>query len=141
MGVTGQVHKRHRGWLALAGCVVIVVGLGSRKYPSLFPAVLGNHTGDGLWALLVFIGCALLAPRANAARLAMVALGFAITIEVSQLYQAPWINAVRATTPGHLVLGLGFQWWDLVAYAVGVGIGFAVDTMFGGRPVKLRGGN
>ena len=57
-------------------------------------------------------------------------------IEFSQLYQADWINAVRATTIGALVLGSGFLWTDLVCYTIGVGLGFAIDKYL---PKILRG--
>ena len=43
--------------------------------------------------------------------------------ECSQLYHAPWIDLIRSTTLGHLVLGSGFIWGDFVAYAIGVGAG------------------
>ena len=44
-------------------------------------------------------------------------------IEISQLYQAPWIDATRATRLGGLVLGHGFLWSDMVCYSVGIGVG------------------
>ena len=119
---------RNRLWLALCLVLVIAAGLASRKFPSAFPAAFGSHTGDAFWALMVFVGFAFIAPRASGQRLAGAALAFAFVIEFLQLYQAPWINAIRATTPGHLVLGTGFQWWDLVAYVVGVGFGWLCDT-------------
>jgi len=49
--------------------------------------------------------------------------------EFSQLYQADWINAVRHTTPGHLVLGSGFHAMDLLAYGVGVAVGAATELL------------
>ena len=41
-------------------------------------------------------------------------------VEMSQLYHAPALDALRATSLGHLVLGSGFDWRDLGAYALGV---------------------
>lgn len=58
---------------------------------------------------------------------AIVALLFSFSIEVSQLYQADWINAIRHTRLGGLVLGFGFQWTDLVAYSVGIAFGATLD--------------
>ena len=52
-------------------------------------------------------------------KLAGITLIFSFGIELSQLYQAPWINAVRETRPGALVLGAGFKWTDLVCYTLG----------------------
>jgi hypothetical protein len=57
----------------------------------------------------------------------LLALAFAWGVEFSQLYHAPWIDAVRATLPGRLVLGTTFNWPDLLAYALGVGLGALED--------------
>jgi len=46
---------------------------------------------------------------------------------VSQLYHAPWLDAVRATRPGALALGQGFLWSDLACYAAGVGAAALID--------------
>ncbi len=127
--MTQILPPRRRSWLALGIVLVIAVGLASRKYPSLFPAALGSHTGDALWALMVFLGVAFIQPAMPGVRMAGAALAFCWLIEVSQLYQAPWINAVRATTPGHLVLGTGFLWLDLLAYATGIACGFLGDRL------------
>jgi hypothetical protein len=60
-------------------------------------------------------------------QIAFFSLLFCYAIEVSQLYQAPWINAIRNTTLGALVLGSGFLWSDLLAYALGVGMAFLIE--------------
>jgi hypothetical protein len=123
-------RRRNRIWLALAVLVVIGVGLASRRFPAVFPAAFGSYTGDALWALMVFLGIAFLRPAMSGARVACAALVFSYLIEIAQLYQAPWINAIRATTFGHLVLGTGFQWLDLLAYAIGIAMGLLCDTAF-----------
>jgi hypothetical protein len=122
-------HRRSRAWLALSIVVVIAAGLASRKFPSLLPAFLGSYPGDALWALMVFLMLAFAKPATPTAPLAWAALAIAFLVEASQLYQAPWINAIRATTAGHLVLGTGFQWGDLCAYSIGVGLGALTDHM------------
>jgi hypothetical protein len=61
--------------------------------------------------------------------LAGLALLASYAVELSQLYQAPWINAIRGTTLGHLVLGSTFAWQDLVAYTFGVAAGFLLDLL------------
>lgn len=76
---------------------------------------------------------ALVLPRAGTRRLALAALVFAVLIELSQLYRAPWIDAVRASRPGALVLGQGFLWSDLACYAVGVSLAALVDRSIVGR--------
>jgi hypothetical protein len=44
-------------------------------------------------------------------------------VEFSQLHDAPWIDAMRATIPGKLILGNTFHWPDLLAYALGTALG------------------
>lgn len=130
--MTPIAYRRSRAWLALGIVLVIAAGLASRAYPSRFPAAFGSHTGDALWALMVFLGIAFIKPAMPAVRLAGAALALAWVIEASQLYQAPWLNALRASTPGHLVLGTGFQWLDLLAYAIGIAGGLLGDWWIAG---------
>ncbi len=39
--------------------------------------------------------------------------------ETLQLYQAPWIQAIRHTKIGGLLLGFGFLWSDIICYFIG----------------------
>jgi hypothetical protein len=117
----------------MALVAVIVCGLLSRTYPYLLPACLGKYPGDALWAVMVYLGCAFIRPGAATGRLAASALAICYLDEWSQLYQAPWIKAVRATTAGHLVLGSTFSWHDMFAYTVGIALVAAIMKLYAGR--------
>lgn len=121
--------RRQRLQLAIAIALIVITGLASRSFPFLFPSVLGKYPGDALWAMMILFGLAFLRPGIAPARLALVALAFTYLVELSQLYQTPWINAIRATTAGHLVLGSNFDWLDLCAYTGGVIVGFTLDVV------------
>ncbi|MEM6328592.1 MAG: DUF2809 domain-containing protein [Bacteroidota bacterium] len=108
----------------LAG--VIALGLASRAVP-LFPAVLESYPGDALWSVMVYVGLALLAPRVAPIRLGALALAISFSVEALQLVRLPWLDAIRATLPGRLALGSGFDPVDLLAYTVGVGLALAGD--------------
>ena len=41
----------------------------------------------------------------------------------------PWIDSIRHTTLGGLVLGFGFLWSDLACYAAGVGLGVTIEML------------
>lgn len=69
----------------------------------------------------------ILFPKIETKELAVISLLFCYGIEMSQLYHAPWIDSIRATTLGGLVLGYGFLWSDLIAYTIGVGIGLFLE--------------
>lgn len=121
--------RRSRRLYALLVLAVVATGLASRKFADLLPALLGKYPGDALWALMVLllIGCA--RPAWPTGRVAVAALLTSFAVEFSQLYQADWINAIRHTTPGHLVLGSTFHAPDLLAYAIGVAFGAAMDGL------------
>ena len=61
----------------------------------------------------------------------------AFAIEFLQLYQAPWMQAVRANKLAYLVLGNGFDPLDLLAYVVGIGVGVMVDWLWERRQRRL----
>jgi hypothetical protein len=62
---------------------------------------------------------------------AAVALAICFAVEASQLVHTPALDALRATTPGRLVLGSGFDPRDLLAYAGGVLAALALDVVLG----------
>jgi hypothetical protein len=121
---------RRRGVYAVAVVGVILLGLASRRFPGIFPAMFGKYPGDVLWALMVFLLWGLWKTNFSTAKLAAYALLTCYLDELSQMYQAPWINAIRATTVGHLVLGSTFSWWDMCAYTVGVAAGAVMEKLF-----------
>ncbi|MFN0248039.1 MAG: DUF2809 domain-containing protein [Kofleriaceae bacterium] len=105
------------GAIAFGGIVLLYRGPGQ-------PFVRG-HVGDVAATMLVFAIVSLVWMRIRAWRAragadlggrALVTMAIATAIEVAQV----WFHAT--STAGHLVLGSTFDWIDLVAYAVGVGI-------------------
>ena len=109
--------RAKRGILAIT---TILLGLASRRFARSLPNFVRLYAGDALWAATVYFVAATLWPRARISSLAVGTLAFAFAIEASQLYHAPWIDGVRSTRLGALVLGQGFLWSDLVCYTAGV---------------------
>ena len=118
---------RNRVLYAVLVVAVVATGLLWRSGMIPLPQWLSNNGGDALWALMVFVGFGFLLPRASTLMVALLALTLSWGVEFSQLYHAPWIDSIRATIPGRLVLGNTFNWPDLVAYALGVGFGAWVE--------------
>jgi len=73
--------------------------------------------------LMVFLGWGIILPGGSTRRLAVYALATSFVDECSQLYHAPWIDSIRSTFLGHIILGSGFMWFDFAAYAIGVFLG------------------
>ena len=110
--------------------LIVVLGLGSRTYSDYLPLWVATYAGDTLWAAMVYWGISFLFPFTHLLRRATIALLFSYCIEVSQLYQADWINVIRGTTLGALVLGHGFLWSDMLCYTIGVGLTVLIDFFF-----------
>ncbi|MDI1432043.1 DUF2809 domain-containing protein [Polyangium sorediatum] len=118
--------RRSRGLYAALVLVTIGLGLLSRKIPGL-PAWLSKGAGDALYATMSFWLVGLFVPACRTAVASAVALLFCYAIEASQLYHAPWVDAIRATRLGGLALGHGFHVMDLIYYAVGVSTGAGIE--------------
>jgi len=98
----------------LSATPVLIAGLASRKFPEHLPLFLAEYAGDTLWALMLYLLVStLLAGRPIVVR-AAISLAPAFFVEISQLYHTPWIDSIRQTTLGGLVLGFGFLWTDLI---------------------------
>ena len=118
--------------------LVILLGLASRKFQETLPEFITLHFGDLLWASMIYFIFRILLFKKPMILSALLALSFSLFIELSQLYQAPWINALRSTTIGALVLGSGFLWIDLVRYLSGVVLAFFSDLLLANRMLKQK---
>ena len=119
--------RRNRFLYFIAGCVVVPLALASRQYASLLPDILKKNTGDALWSAMVFIMLGWIFPRWSTLRVSVGALLISYAVEISQLYHRPWIDNLRHTWLGGLILGYGFMWSDLVCYTIGVIVAAAVE--------------
>lgn len=120
---------RDRVIYLLLTLAIMCLGLASRKYIDYLPSFLGKYAGDTLWATMVYLGLAFLFNRFNIKKITILSLIFSYGIEISQLYQANWINEIRNTLIGSLILGRGFLFSDLICYTVGIFIGIIIDKL------------
>ncbi len=115
----------------VATVLTVLIGLISR-HVTWVPAWIG----DLLWATTVYFVISLLLPRTASWRRAAAALTFSFLIEVSQLCHRPWLDHIRDSTLGHLLLGSTFVWTDLIAYTAGVALGIAITTSWCANAVR-----
>ena len=109
--------------------IIMFMGLLSRKFMFIFPKNIAPFVGDMLWAMMVYFGFRFLFPKINIIKSLVIAFLFSFSIEISQLYQAQWINNIRNTTIGGLILGHGFLFEDLISYSIGIILGCVVDKL------------
>jgi len=120
------MNRRRAIYIVLA-LVTIAVGLLVHSQATALRPAVRDATGDALWAAMVTWWVSALAPAARPAVRAAASYALCVGVEVSQLYHAPALDAVRATLAGRLVLGSDFDARDLAAYAVGVASAVLLD--------------
>jgi len=82
-----------------------------------------KYGGDSLWALMVFLCFGFASCRSSTLRISLGAICFAWSVEFLQLYHVPWLDTIRSTRLGQLVLGASFNSPDLIAYIAGIAVG------------------
>jgi hypothetical protein len=113
----------------IAVLITIILGLASRKFSDLLPVFLAENAGDMLWAMMVYFGFRFLLVRKTLLTAITLSLFFSYLIEFSQLYQADWINQLRGTVLGALILGKGYLTVDLIRYAAGIILAAVLDKV------------
>lgn len=106
----------------------ILTGLLSRKASLFLPNFINTYLGDAIWAIMVYFLFRYLFYRLGQTKTALLALTFSYGIELSQFYHAPWLDEIRNTILGGLILGFGFLWSDIVAYTLGIVAAFFIDS-------------
>lgn len=105
-----------------------LIGVSSRKL-SVYPEFLASFAGDTMWASAAYFLIRLIKPSGKILHSALLAMMISILTELSQLYHADWIDQIRKTTIGALVIGSGFVWSDLLCYLSGIVIGIILDVL------------
>jgi len=119
-------NEPKRIFYVIAVILTIALGLSSRYFTTL-PPFIQSHAGDTIWAMMVyFLFRFFFIHRSKYAALYLSVI-FCFIVEFSQLYQANWINTIRDTLLGALILGKGFLGKDLLRYCIGIVIAFILD--------------
>jgi hypothetical protein len=113
----------------LAILTTIILGLSSRKFSDLLPAFIAQNAGDVLWAMMVYFGFRFLLVCKSLGTALTLSFLFSYIVEFSQLYQSDWINQMRGTVLGALILGKGYLTVDLIRYGAGIIFATVLDKV------------
>ena len=104
--------------------VTVITGLISRDLSS---SVVPLFVGDILWALAVFLLLKFIFIRKSLVFIVIISLIYTWATEFSQLYSAPWIDSLRQTLFGKVMLGETFLFGDILSYTIGIGLGVLIE--------------
>ena len=117
--------------VSLAACILLVpLGLGTKRYHGLGDAWVHANAGDILYAAFWFFVALLVWPRASLWKAGAAVFLYCTTVEFSQLLHTPWLDGLRRTLPGRLLLGSEFDWSDIGCYAVGIVVAAGLSALF-----------
>jgi hypothetical protein len=108
--------------------VVVALGLAFKFYQGPL-ANFVNNVGPAsvayevLWMLLAF---AVIPRKELILRIAVVVCVITCGLEFLQLWHPRWLETLRSTFLGKLILGTSFSWLDFPAYPVGCFFGYAI---------------
>ena len=112
--------------ISLIGIVVLIpLGLCSRQFNSI-----PNETGDALWAMMVFCIWRIILHKKTLTTIVIISLISSYLVEFSQLITWKFLVEFRKTFIGHMMLGQGFLWIDLLAYTIGIICIFGIFKFF-----------
>ena len=103
-------------WLALA----------TRHHHERFSPLVVEYGGDTIWAGMFLFFLRIFFTKIKLWKLALINYALGVADEVSQLYKADWIESIRHTTLGGLMLGHTFLWSDIACYGVGTLMAFVL---------------
>jgi hypothetical protein len=95
------------------------------------------YLGDALYAMMIFYLVATLFPRKAPLAWMFASIVICFSLELLQLYQAPWIIEFRSNKLVALVLGSGFLWSDLLAYLFGAWVAHGINSLIISK-IKLK---
>ncbi|MBE9011721.1 DUF2809 domain-containing protein [Pseudanabaenaceae cyanobacterium LEGE 13415] len=106
--------------IALLLTIVFIVPLGYFvRFSSIFPDWFSDIFGSIAYQILFIALVQFCFPKWSIAKTAIGVFLFSCVIEFLQLWKLPFLQAIRATLPGRLILGNTFLWSDFPPYAVG----------------------
>jgi Protein of unknown function (DUF2809) len=114
---------------ALIISALIFLGLSSRAYTGCCDAWIHLYVGDVLYTTMYYFLFRWFWSNLSMWKAAFWAILLCYAIEFLQLYQEPWMEAIRNTRLGGLILGFGFLGSDFVCYAIGGVLGVFIEKV------------
>ena len=122
--------RRARALALLSLLVVTPAGYASKFCTGAGPSWLKDH-GAGLfyvvfWALAAFF---IWPSKRMVKRIVIWVFSITCTLEFLQLWRPPFLESIRATSPGAALIGTTFDWLDFPPYVLGALLGWGWLTL------------
>ena len=111
--------KKYRNIILVCLILTVILGLATKFYEGIFSQWLNNSFSsifsEAFWILLVIF----MRPQLSPGLVAFWVFLVTSFLEFIQLWKPLFLQAIRATLIGRLLLGNTFVWWDFLYYILG----------------------
>lgn len=130
---TNEAQRVARWRVALLGVAFFAVGWPGRVYRGPGSAWTMGHWWDLFGPGVVWCAGRLLFPRASRRAFGLTLWALLMSNELLQAVPGVWLDRLRSTRVGSVVLGWNFDPWDLVVISAGVLLAAAAEAAFAAR--------
>lgn len=109
---------------------LLAVGVPSKWYAGPGAAFVVGEAWDACGSAIVLLTARLLLPALRPVTTGLVVAGLLVGDELLQLVHAPWLETLRATAVGRVVLGNGWSLLDLAVITSAVAVTAVLDARF-----------
>lgn len=118
-------------------CMIILLLLGfyTKLYSGQFSSVVNNQLGGLFYVIFGVLLLSLIIPNLTKQSYAIIAFLLTTLLEVMQLWHPIFLETIRSTFIGKIILGNSFNWKDIPWYFLGAIIGY-IWLVFFDRQIK-----
>jgi hypothetical protein len=106
---------------------LIPLGLGTKFYHGPFQDWIHKYAGDIFYPMFWYFLLRLIRMNFSSRVCAAIIFIFCTVVEFSQLVTTPLLQLLRRNFFGAVLLGSGFDWPDIVYYAIGVLLAVGIE--------------
>lgn len=114
--------KQYQQIILISLIALIPIGLWSKFYKGPFDLWLNNSVGGIFYEIFWVLLIVLMNPTLSPGWTAFFVFIITSSLEFLQLWKPPFLEVIRATLFGRLLLGTTFSWWDFPYYMIGCGL-------------------
>ena len=119
-----EMNRKAFLWILI---LLIPIGLSTKFYRGVFEDWVHLYAGDIFYPMFWYVLLRMLWGNTSRFWCAVLVLSFCTLIEVSQLWKPSFLQVLRQTFVGAVILGSGFDWLDLVYYVAGIGLAVGIE--------------
>ncbi len=112
--------------IVLLFIVILVPAAYWLRFKAPFGGALRDGSGGAAYVIFWSAFAMLLRPSLSVSKVVLSVFAATCTLEFLQLWHPAWLEAVRGTLPGRLVLGTTFDPYDFPPYVAGTALAFGL---------------